>query len=99
MIFIERKVGADTARRGKRDARGWTLLGSLAESRRGIATGSNSFFLISSEAARRAEIADQHLRSCVGKANDVSFSVFRKADSTTSKKEAVVVSYSILKVN
>jgi adenine-specific DNA-methyltransferase len=60
--------------------RGWTLLGSLAESRRGIATGSNSFFLISSEAARRAEIADQHLRSCVGKANDVSFSVFRKAD-------------------
>ncbi len=59
---------------------GWTLLENLAESRRGIATGSNTFFLINSDAAKCAGISTRHLRPCIGRAHDVDFPIFRAPD-------------------
>lgn len=59
---------------------GWAPLASLAETRRGIATGSNSFFLVSAEQANAEGILSEHLRPCVGRANDVRFPVFRTTD-------------------
>lgn len=67
---------------GKRMSRpkGWVTLEELAETRRGIATGANSFFLISQEAAVSAGIRNDMLLPCIGRANDVEHYIFTKRD-------------------
>lgn len=59
---------------------GWTSLGELAQTRRGIATGSNGFFLISERRRRELEIQAGHAKPCVGRANDVLGLVFETGD-------------------
>jgi adenine-specific DNA-methyltransferase len=59
---------------------GFVKLGELAKTRRGIATGSNSFFHITPSTAARFVIRSQNLTSCVGRALDVEGVVFRKTD-------------------
>ena len=50
---------------------GWTTLGALAISRRGIATGANSFFLVSRSRADRVGLRPANLTPSVGRARDV----------------------------
>jgi adenine-specific DNA-methyltransferase len=59
---------------------GFVKLGELAKTRRGIATGSNSFFHISLSTAVRFAIRRENLKQCVGRALDVPGAVFRKTD-------------------
>src|SRR5690348_5412709 len=58
----------------------WTNLGTLASTRRGIATGSNELFLISAETAEKFQISTAHLLPCVGRANDVPSLIFSDTD-------------------
>ncbi len=59
---------------------GFVKLGELAKTRRGIATGSNSFFHITPSTAERFAIRQKNLTPCVGRALDVSGVIFRKTD-------------------
>jgi adenine-specific DNA-methyltransferase len=59
---------------------GFVALGSLAETRRGIATGCNSFFHLSNSAAQEFRIRSKNLTPCVGRAQDVAGSIFTEQD-------------------
>jgi adenine-specific DNA-methyltransferase len=63
----------DQLLRGRRNEQqpGFFALSAIAETRRGIATGANDFFLLPHETTRRAQIRDNSLLPCVGKARDV----------------------------
>jgi len=67
--------GADTS-----STSGWTSLGELASTRRGIATGANEFFLMGSETIQKYRISPTHLLPCIGRANDVPSLIFSSAD-------------------
>lgn len=62
---------------------GWTPLGELVVTRRGIATGANEFFLIDSNRRIEAKIDHAHVLPCVGRSNDVKGLVFSNADFQT----------------
>lgn len=62
--------------------RGWTTLGELASTRRGIATGCNDFFLISRQQALRAGISANNLVPCIGRTRDVKGVTFTQTDFT-----------------
>ncbi|MDR3506979.1 MAG: hypothetical protein P4L64_03675 [Caulobacteraceae bacterium] len=72
----EHLLKGDTAELPK----GWTHLEQLARTRRGIATGANAFFLISSKSAQDAGIREEMLLPCVGRASDVEHLVFSNKD-------------------
>lgn len=59
---------------------GWVPLSDLASIRRGIATGSNDFFLIRPSKAKQKAIRTSMLLPCVGRAMDVKGRVFRETD-------------------
>lgn len=59
---------------------GFVPLRTLATTRRGIATGANEFFCISTESAVRMGIQSGHCVPCLTKASDVGFYVFSKKD-------------------
>lgn len=70
---------------GKRSSSspGWIPLQELASTRRGIATGSNSFFLISKTDQHRIGVRDQSVRPCIGRATDVKHLIFSAEDFAT----------------
>jgi adenine-specific DNA-methyltransferase len=55
---------------------GWVTLGELASTRRGIATGANSFFQISENCRANAQIDPAHVLPCIGQSKDVRGLVF-----------------------
>ena len=59
---------------------GWTRLGELVSTSRGIATGANSFFLIGEGSHAMAQINPSHLLRCVGRSNDVQGLIFNDND-------------------
>lgn len=59
---------------------GFVSLSRLADTRRGIATGCNSFFHLTPSAAERLAIRSENLTPCVGRALDVAGVVFHKRD-------------------
>lgn len=59
---------------------GWVEFNLLASTRRGIATGSNEFFLVSRSTADVARIAPSNLKACIGKSSDVAYPVYRQED-------------------
>src|SRR5690348_7094982 len=67
---------------GKRHAEkpGWVPLEELATFRRGIATGSNGFFLLSRERLEALGISLDRCFPCVGRASDVKGLIYRAAD-------------------
>jgi adenine-specific DNA-methyltransferase len=62
---------------------GFVPLSSLASTRRGIATGANSYFHISREDAKLAGIRSANLRNCVGRATDIPSLIFSQGDFKT----------------
>jgi len=67
---------------GKRGAlaAGWVFLEELVATMRGIATGSNGFFLISKNDVARTKIRPSQILPCVGRAKDVRHFVFTERD-------------------
>lgn len=61
-------------------APGWTYLGDLADTRRGIATGANAFFLVSKARLDSIGIRPELLLPCVGRAVDVEHFDFTMRD-------------------
>ena len=59
---------------------GWVPLEELASFRRGIATGANSFFLLSAERLAELGIEQSRCFPCVGRALDVKGLIYRNAD-------------------
>lgn len=59
---------------------GFVALSELADTRRGIATGSNSFFHLSPSAATGLHLRAQNLTPCIGRALDVAGTVFDQRD-------------------
>jgi len=59
---------------------GFTRLGALASTRRGIATGANGFFHLRPSELRRIGVRDASTRACVGRAADVRGCVFTADD-------------------
>jgi adenine-specific DNA-methyltransferase len=59
---------------------GWTTLGALARTKRGIATGHNEFFLLSRQRVAELGIQDQHHQRCIGRASDVRHYCFTAAN-------------------
>jgi adenine-specific DNA-methyltransferase len=64
---------------------GWVPLADLATTRRGIATGANGFFLLSSPKVTELGLPEGSLVPCVGRANDVQGLVFDESDFTALK--------------
>lgn len=62
------------------DPAGFVPLAALAATRRGIATGCNSFFLLKPSARRKWGIRGRSLLPSVGSARDAAFLVFRPED-------------------
>lgn len=60
--------------------RGFVPLSVLTTTRRGIATGANSFFHVSKQSADERGIQFTNRLACIGRATDVSSIVFRLAD-------------------
>jgi adenine-specific DNA-methyltransferase len=74
---------------------GWTNLSLLASTRRGIATGSNDFFLLSVAKAKQLGLRSKSLIPCVGRAADVEGLIFtnddlKELDSRGVKTQLVV---------
>jgi adenine-specific DNA-methyltransferase len=59
---------------------GFVALSELADTRRGIATGCNSFFHLTPFAARALRLRQQNLTPCIGRALDVAGTVFSRRD-------------------
>lgn len=59
---------------------GFVPLSQLANTRRGIATGANSFFHLTPSAVERLGIRSENLTPCVGRALDATGLIFRKED-------------------
>jgi adenine-specific DNA-methyltransferase len=59
---------------------GFVALSELADTRRGIATGCNSFFHLSPSAADTLRFRARSLTPCIGRALDVSGTIFRQKD-------------------
>ncbi len=59
---------------------GFVPLSELASTRRGIATGSNSFFHITPSIAIANKLRHSSLTPCVGRATDAPFAVFDESD-------------------
>jgi adenine-specific DNA-methyltransferase len=64
---------------------GWITLGEIASTMRGIATGSNEFFLISEERRVATQIDPAHVVPCVGRSNDVRGVIFAEDDFNALK--------------
>jgi adenine-specific DNA-methyltransferase len=90
-VYPARKIDVDVLRNATKwdhiirnrnivELPGFTRLGNLGTSKRGVATGANDFFHISSTAAKEIGIASRHLIPCIGRANDVSGFVFGSED-------------------
>jgi len=63
---------------------GWVPLEELATFRRGIATGSNSFFLLSKQRLEELGMGLDRCWPCVGRASDVKGLIYRTADFDTA---------------
>jgi adenine-specific DNA-methyltransferase len=61
-------------------ARGFVPLALLADTRRGIATGCNSFFHISASTVHTSHLRQENLIPCVGRAADVEGLIFTQGD-------------------
>ena len=59
---------------------GFVVLSELADTRRGIATGSNSFFHLTPSAVGGLRIRPQNLTRCIGRALDVTGVIFERVD-------------------
>jgi adenine-specific DNA-methyltransferase len=59
---------------------GFVPLKDLADTRRGIATGCNSFFHLSPSAANGLRLRSQNLTPCIGRALDVAGTIFSHED-------------------
>jgi adenine-specific DNA-methyltransferase len=59
---------------------GFVALSELADTRRGIATGCNSFFHLTRSAANRIHLRAQNLTRCIGRALDVAGTIFTQQD-------------------
>ncbi len=59
---------------------GFVALEELAETRRGIATGANSFFHLGRSEALAIGLEEHHLKPCIGRARDVVGYIFDSAD-------------------
>lgn len=89
-VFVQRLDSAvlvtlakweDALAHGVRDPlAGFTRLGTLASTRRGIATGANRFFHLRPSELRRIGVRDASTRACVGRAADVRGCVFTADD-------------------
>lgn len=81
----------DRALRGTRQDRpdDWIQLGSFGKTKRGIATGANKYFHVSSSDLLKNSLSKTRMRQCVGKASDVVGLTFGETDverlSTTSR--------------
>lgn len=60
--------------------KGWTYLGDIAETRRGIATGANAFFLLPRDKVKELSIRQQMTLPCIGRAFDVEHFDFTAKD-------------------
>jgi adenine-specific DNA-methyltransferase len=60
--------------------RGFVPLSELADTRRGIATGCNSFFHLSPSAANGLRLRSRNLTPCIGRALDVAGTIFSQED-------------------
>jgi adenine-specific DNA-methyltransferase len=59
---------------------GFVALSELADTRRGIATGCNSYFHLTPSAANRLRFRAQNLTPCIGRALDVRGAIFSQQD-------------------
>jgi adenine-specific DNA-methyltransferase len=59
---------------------GFVALSELADTRRGIATGCNSFFHLTPSAANGLRLRPQNLTRCIGRALDVAGTIFSQQD-------------------
>jgi adenine-specific DNA-methyltransferase len=59
---------------------GFVPMADLAETRRGIATGSNSFFHLTPSMVKALRIRPENLIPCIGRAADVPGAIFREDD-------------------
>ncbi len=66
--------------RKKQSSPGWVALETLASFRRGIATGANGFFLLSTEQLDALGISLERCFPCVGRANDVQGLIYSASD-------------------
>jgi adenine-specific DNA-methyltransferase len=89
--FVSKKIDAKTLRNASKwdylirrgdiqEIPGFVNLSQLACTKRGIATGANDFFHLSSERVRQLGISDKNLISCIGQARDVRGLSFTKKD-------------------
>jgi adenine-specific DNA-methyltransferase len=70
---------------------GWTTLGEVVFTKRGIATGANSFFLINENVRTQAEIDQAHVLPCIGGSSNVKGLLFTNEDfNFLSKRQARV---------
>lgn len=66
---------------------GWTRLGTLARTKRGIASGHNDFFLLSRSKVEDLGIQPQHHQACIGRSRDVKHFSFKCSDLAQLEKE------------
>jgi adenine-specific DNA-methyltransferase len=83
-VLITLSKWEDALAHGVRDQlAGFTRLGTLASTRRGIATGANRFFHLRPSEVRRIGVRDASTRACVGRAADVRGRIFTADDLRT----------------
>ena len=70
---------------------GWIRLNDLGKSKRGIATGANSFFLVSTSKLKENGLSKVGSRPCLGRSKDVQGLIFDESDFLSlSKTDAPV---------
>ena len=65
---------------------GWISLSEISNTKRGIATGANDFFLINREQAKNFGLDKKRTRTCVGRAKDVRGLIFSDNDFNKLEK-------------
>ena len=80
-VLLARPKWDDALAHGLRDTpRGFTPLGALADSRRGIATGANRYFHLRPSDVARLGVRSTSTRPCVGRAAEVRGCIFTAQD-------------------
>jgi adenine-specific DNA-methyltransferase len=79
-LLAEKKWDALLRTEERQESPGYVRLSEIAETRRGIATGANSFFHVAEPTLKTYEISAHVAVPCVGKSRDVRGLVFRASD-------------------
>lgn len=86
-LLAEKKWNALLANSHARQAgKGFVRLSEIADTRRGIATGSNSFFHLTPSAVASLHIRPENLTPCIGRAADVDGLIFTERDFNDLQK-------------